>query len=370
MSRLVRALAFVATLLALVVSWPAAARAGEPVGNTPRDVPIVLEPSTVKLPPLPRDMVTVKHDWLTIAYPSTVKERVQPLIDHADEVKATLADLLGQKVLDHVDVRVARSPEDMDDLAPVGHPPPQYAVGVAYSSLHLVLLSLREPRTAEASDIGEVFRHELVHVALEDAVAGHHVPLWFNEGLAVDASGEKSWERLHTLWDATLSKSVIPLDDLDKSFPDENYEVSIAYAESADFVRFLTRDADRARFQSLIERVRNGTRFDRGMEDAYGTDERKLEYEWREELDRRFSIWPVLTGGTLLWVGAAGIMVAAYVKRRRRSKETLAKWEAEEAREEMLARAVVPVEAEATLAPLASANIPTVEHEGRIYTVH
>jgi len=245
-----------------------------PALTAPRDTPLILDPKSVTIPPLLADMTSTDHGWLRIAYPKSVEERALGVLADADTFKADLSSWLGQTVLEQVEVRIARSPEDMESLAPVAYPPPRYAVGVAYPALHLVLISLRAPKTAEAPDLGEVLRHELVHVALEDATGGHHVPLWFNEGLAVYASGEAAWTRTHTLWDATLSHTVLPLSDLDKSFPNENYEVSIAYAESADFVRFLSRTEDRARFGSLVERVRKGTPFDRALADAYGTDMR------------------------------------------------------------------------------------------------
>src|SRR6185295_14591095 len=113
-----------------------------------------------------------------------------------------------------------------------------------YPKLRLVLISMMAPRGGDATDLDEVFRHELAHVALEDAVQGKHVPVWFNEGLAISLSGELAMARTKTLWSATLSGTLIPLADLDRSFPHENFEVSIAYAESADFMRFLSRKSD------------------------------------------------------------------------------------------------------------------------------
>jgi hypothetical protein len=265
-------------------------------------------------------------------------------------------------------VRIARSPEDMTALAPVSYPPPRYAVGVAYAPLHLVLVSLREPRTAEATDLREVLRHELVHIAVYDATQGHHVPRWFNEGLAVYASGESPWLRRQTLWSATLSKTILPLEDLDRGFPEENAQVSIAYAESADFVRFLLRDEDRARFGSLIERVRKGAPFDRALGDAYGDNVRKLEYQWREELDKRFSFWPVLTGSSMLWALIMGVLVIAYFRRRRKAKETLTRWAKEEADEDRQRAILVdPNDSDALVMRRA---VPAVQHDGEWHTLH
>ncbi len=294
---------FMAALLGLLLLLsPLGARA-EPVVNAPRDAPLVLQPSAIRVPAVPASYVERDLGWLRARYVPGAQERIEPVLSDAENMKAQLRGWLGFPILDQVEVRIARTPDEMASLAPEGLPPQEYAAGVAYAPLHLVLLSLSAPQAnADATDVREVLFHELVHVALHDAVQGRHVPRWFNEGLAIQVSGESRFLRMKTLWDASLSRSLIPLSDLDASFPDGRYEVSVAYAESADFVRFLLREPDRARFVSLIERVRGGTPFDRALADAYGTDLHKLEFQWREEMSKRYTFAPVLTGGSLLWV--------------------------------------------------------------------
>src|SRR5579883_1061407 len=301
MPRLRRFLALVLTLLAFALGG-APAYADEPVLTTPRDAPLVLQPERITIPPVPSEFQRRDLGWLHLAYAPSIHEQVDALAREADEVKARLADEFGQRVLTNVEVRVARTPEEMTSLAPAQLPPFPYASGMAYPPLHLILLTLQAPGSAESPDLPEVFRHELSHIALEDAVAGNPVPRWFNEGLAVHESGESFLKRSSVLSQATLSKTILPLADLDKSFPSDRYEVNVAYAESADFVRFLLRQADRARFAALIERVREGQPFEHALTDAYGTDLRKLDYEWREELAKRYSFVPVLTSGALVWV--------------------------------------------------------------------
>lgn len=363
-----RALVFLLFVIAIVFG-ARPARAGDPVEMAPRDTPLILEPQSVKIPALLSDMTSSDHDWLKLGYPKSIESRATELAVTSDAFKKELGGWFGQNVLEHVEVRLVRSQEDMNALAPVGIPPPRYATGVAYPALHLILISLREPKTAEATDLDEVIRHELVHVALFDATQGHHVPLWFNEGLAVYGSGESSILRMRTLWDATLSKTILPLDELDRGFPDENQQVSIAYAESADFVRFLLRDEDRARFGSLIERVRKGTAFDRALSDAYGDSTRKLEYQWREELDKRFTFWPMLTGSSTVWGIIMVVLVVAYVRRRRKAKETLDRWAREEAEDDRLRAAVVDAANDAD-ALVVRRSVPAVEHDGEWHTLH
>lgn len=360
-------------LLALLFSaLPRLSSADEPA--SPVDAPFVAEPNTIRIPPVPPTFQTRDLGWMRISYAPSSHERVRPLIVHADEMKEKLADELGGDILKQVEVRIARTPEEMAALAPLELPPPPYATGVAYPALHLILLSMTAPGTAEAPDLLEVLHHELSHVALEDAVQGQHTPRWFTEGLAVYESGESHLVRLKTLWNATLAKTVIPLADLDRNFPKDDVEVSIAYAESADFVRFLLRTSDRARFASLIERVRGGEPFDHALAAAYRTDLRKLEFEWREEIAKRYTFVPVLTGGSFLWVLVIGAMGFGYVKKRRRAKLVLARWEREEAAAAQEASVIVPAEraGEAPVAVLVRnpAELPRVEHDGNWHTLH
>lgn len=378
-SRLARLLALVAALFALAWGGPAVAQPEDGTGALgPRDVAPVIQPAAAKLPPPPSDFQRIDDGWLVLEFPSSVRDRVEAMARDAQDFRARLAADLGQPVLEHVLVRIARNPGQMAELAPEGAPPFGYAVGMAYPSLRLILISMLAPGSWEAADLTETLRHELTHVALEDAVAGHHIPRWFNEGLAIHESGEFWGKRFRVLWDATVSRSLLPLAGLDRAFPSEGSEVSIAYAESADVVRFLMRDDDRARFGSLVERVRNGAAFDRALDDAYDTDLRKLEYEWREDASHRFGLVPMLTGGGALWTLIAGLTVAAWAKRKKRAKVKLAQWAREEAEmdaamaaaRDRIVAAQTASEGEVDVPPHMRPGVPIVEHEGRWYTLH
>jgi hypothetical protein len=373
-------LCFLATVLLLCRVPQAHASPDEAGERPPHDVGIVVQPSAAALAAPPADFQRIDHGWLAVEFPASVRARIDELLRDADQARLQLSEDLGQPVLDHALVRVARTPEQMEELAPRNEPPPPYAAGVAYPSVHLILLALKAPDSWEAPDLSEVLRHELSHLALASALGDHSVPLWFNEGVAIHESGELYLKRWSTLWNASLSRRLIALSELDRAFPIDRVEVGVAYAESADVVRFLMRDADRARFGSLVERVRGGVAFDRALEDAYGTDVRTLEFEWREEVGRRFGLIPALTGGGVLWVLIAALSVAAWLKRGQRARAKLAQWAREEAEAEAAVASASALTAASSIksgeaetgpgASLRRPSLPVVEHEGRWYTLH
>ena len=377
-----RAFAWVALFLALSVLGHGSARADD-ASHAPSDAPASPRAGVGPLPTLPVTYQVEKLGWWTLSYPASARDRVRPLVEHADEWKAQLASDFGQDVLARpLEVRVARTWDDMAALVPHGLGVPAYASGVTYGGpTRLVVLTLTAPTGGDATDLETVFRHELSHVALEDAVedgtgrAGPGVPRWFNEGLAIHESGELALTRMRTLWDATLFRQLLPFSELDRAFGDAPAREELAYAESADVVRFLLRGKERQRFVSFVERLRAGVPFERALGDAYGTDVRKLEYEWREDCAKRNTFAPMLASGSFIWVLAFGALVLGYRRRRQQTAATLARWEREElalaSPAALAARPPTREEEPAFTDPASSPiGLPKIEHDGDWHTLH
>ena len=372
---------------------PAAAGAARPAPRkapqvryaAPNDAPRI-SGSGIKLPPPPDEFNTHDAGWIRFAYPPAVRKRVQQLIAEADTIRTELRGRLGAPVLNEVSVYIGRSPGEMRALAPKGAPYPSYASGVAYSKLGLILLTIAPLHPNSRHDLGEIFRHELAHVALYDAVGSRPVPRWFNEGFAVFVSGEGSVARFQTLSTATLSGSLLPLDQLERSFPNEPATASIAYAQAADVVRFLVRRQDQQRFGALVRRMSKGQSFDDALRDAYGTDVARLEYEWLEDVKKRYTYWPIVTSGVVIWVGIIGLILWVWRRRRRRAQATLERWSQEEAAADALAqqqrlmgenrRLHIVVARSNQAAPsnlpgrFPEPDVPKVEHKGDWHTLH
>jgi len=357
----------------------------EPPGvehGAPADAPR-LSDDRVRMPSVPAGFSTYDGGYVRFSYHPSTRDRVEPLIAAAEDARRELEVWLGQPVLARVRVDVARTPREMKTLAPAGAPYPDYASGVAYSDLGLVLLTLSPQSPNEPHDIVQIFKHELAHVALKDALGGRPVARWFNEGFAVLASGETSFDRLSTLWTATVADRLLPLSEVERSFPSDAVTASVAYAEAVDVVRFLVRREERHRFRALIRELREGSTLDVAARDAYGVDLVTLEREWREDVAKRYTFWPILLSGTGVWAAVLGLFLWGWRKRRARSQQTLARWARDEAEEDRLRRMreSARVHIVLTRAPAAGATpvptgtpveieVPRVQHEGEWHTLH
>lgn len=308
---------------------------------------------------------------VTWSFPDSERDRVSALIESFDEHWARVSEDFGVNLDDELLIRVARNPREMRAMAPLGHPPPDYATGVAYSSWGVILLTMSAPQTWEPPDLEVVLVHELSHVALYRAVLGNRVPRWFNEGVAIHQSEVRLLPRMESLLRAAAQRSMLRLSELDKRFPDRPHEVNVAYAQSADVVGFLRRsNNDERRFHRLIQSLRDGETFDTALAASYGWTRVGLERQWRESLRTRYRILPALLAGSTIWVAAAILVVFAYRRRRRYHHAKLREMAY---REELEALQTASQPPPAPLSPpevSADGAVPIVEHDGESHTLH
>jgi hypothetical protein len=374
--RAVLAAALSAALSGLVALCAARASAG-PLAQVGGDLP-KLPPTTLQAPAVPAEFLTEQHGWITVVYPPPLYDVAQRLVHEGDVARASFGAMLGTPVLEAIEVRIARTQEELAALSPREAPPPTSAWGAPYGPLHLVVVAKPPTETPQPAAIDdarsaeEIFRHALAHVALFDATAGRPLPRWLDEGFAVEANGERAFSRWKWLWRADVNGPWLSIAQLD-AFPDEPTLARVADAESADVVRFLSRDEEHTRFTGFLSRIRAGSPLDRAAAEAYGADLSALEHAWREDVARRCVTTPLVVAGALGWTVAATAIVVAW-RRRKRAKELQRRAMLRETPK--LAspgdgKLVVVEEGDGHVVYMVErARVPTVEHEGKMHTLH
>lgn len=263
------------------------------------------------------------------------------------------ADLVDLEAPRAIEVRLVRDARDLADVAPAGRGAPPWAIGVAYPDLGVISVATR--RGSQLSDPEATLRHELAHIAL-GAALGAKAPRWLHEGFAYQHSAEWSWARAETLAGMVWFGSTIPIQELDHSFPAEELPAHRAYAESYDFVGYLSRrgrwedrhdDGDRWPFRRFLSEIAESGDVDQAAVRAFGRPIRALFDEWKADVHNRYMMLPIGLLGLGLWILCSLLLVAAWFRRRRTNRKRIAQWDLEDAAREERERAtrglVVPV---------------------------
>jgi hypothetical protein len=315
---------------------------GQP-GQAPAAEPTAAETAGVVLPPAPAGELALPvvraRGRIVVRAQAGLATLAERLASRADgDLARIAADLPGLAVPARVELRVVHDAADMAKAAPPGRGAPLWAEGVAYPDLGVLVLATR--RGGTPIDTVHVSSHELAHLALGAAV-GDHAPRWLHEGFAWQHSPDMGMDRTETLAGMAWLGTVIPLDELDRSFPAEHMAVARAYAESYDFVSFLARrgrwddaadDGDRWPFRRFLRYLAETDDVDDAAVRAYGRPMRTLFAEWRTDLRGRYLYYPAALLAGALWIVAALLLVLAYLRRRRQARRRIGEWGEQEKR--------------------------------------
>ena len=274
---------------------------------------------------------------ISVRYEPGLESAAERMRDQAEvtlaEISADLGDLPQPRA---IEIQVVRDASELPDVAPAGRGAPPWAIGVAYPDLGVVSIALR--RGPNVVDPTSTLRHELAHLALGAAI-GERAPHWLHEGFAYQHSGEWSWDRTETLAGMAWFGGIVPLDELDRSFPLEESPANRAYAESYDFVGYLSRrgryedtedDGDRWPFRHFLAELGHGADLDTAAIRAFGRPIHALFDEWREDMSKRYLMAPIGLLGLAVWILCALLLSIAFWRRRRSNRRRIAQWDREE----------------------------------------
>ncbi len=320
-----------AWLVALALTlWTALSFAQPAAAHVHADDALARRDIALSIPSVPASYVTEQLGPLAVSYPRAMRPVFESALARAAQDARAVGVPVGLPELPRLSVRLVPDFDAMRALSPLEMPPPAYASGVAYPTIGLTLVSARAPATGEATRVAQVLRHELSHLVWGAATNQAEGPRWFTEGLAVEQSGEQSFERFQSMAQASYTRGLVPWSQLDGRFAGSNAQVEMAYAQGADIVGWLLRRDGPGRFAVLSERLRQGAPFPEAMRVAFGRTLTGLEEEWRDDVRSRFALAPLWAGSGLVTVVFLVMMGAAALRRWRRSSKTRARWAAEE----------------------------------------
>lgn len=308
-------------LLALALLLPALALGQALSGPTDEG------PLYAPLPELVRGEIRTAR--FSILYTQRAEGVARALGEKIERARDDFQRTLGRDWPGITEVRIGLGRGELEALAIPGGEPPPWAAALAYPEHDIVLFdgaSLNKPEGLQ------MLRHELSHVAL--GRLGRDWPRWFQEGLAMHLSGERSSVSLYVaLFRAVHQDRVYPFRDLTRRWPDRPEDVEIAYAQSEAFVAFLVGRHGPDGLGRLLDEVHAGAWFELAFARAFKTTVDLEEIAFRERLPGRYGWLPFTVTSSLVWLAAAALCVVGYFRVRKVKALHLEQMEAEEAAE-------------------------------------
>lgn len=208
-----------------------------------------------------------------------------------------------------------------------------WTAGFAIGQQSLIVLFPDRSPAYPHDTLEDVLRHEVAHVLISRAAGGRPVPRWFHEGLAVAVERPWGFKDRSRLAAELLFGPRLTLREIDGLFSGNQSTQSRAYSLSAAVVRDLMNAHGTTAPAAILRRVADGGTFDEAVARVAVRTVRLVETEfWNRQ--RTWTLWiPLLTSGSMLWMGVMGLAAFAARRRRQHSVEIRQRWTSEEALE-------------------------------------
>jgi hypothetical protein len=225
-------------------------------------------------------------------------------------------------VTDPKPVRITIAPDEAAFRSLTGGSVPEWGVGVAYPSRSFVVL--RSPRIIEYPlALGQIVVHELAHVATERGLQGVRAPRWFHEGVAMRSAGEWRLGDLDAMVARVGGGGLIPLRELDVSFPYDSDDAAAAYVESFFAVGLIAERSGIGNASGIVRAVASAGSFESAIERLTGSSLAAFEEDVLSEMGRSYRLPLFLRTDDLFFLLLAVLLVAALAVRMRTSRRRL-----------------------------------------------
>src|SRR3990172_7993536 len=195
---------------------------------------------------------------------------MNPIIARAEALYEKITQDIGFAPTELIGVTMAFTEAEFNQFQQEGNRLPQWAVGVAYPALNLMVI--RSPRLVAGTQENplKTFIHELSHLILASQFGRTPIPRWLNEGLAMYEAYEWSPSQDLLMARAVLSRRLISLDHLTRAFGgEEDIAVRQAYFQSYSLVNYLISTYGLEDFHSFVLRLARGESFEQALQETF-----------------------------------------------------------------------------------------------------
>jgi len=237
-------------------------------------------PATIAFDDLSHDWRSLASDQVSIFWYEGDLSFVQELVDAADEALERLAVEIGVALEQPVKIYIYASSGDLRNALVY---PQEWTGGIAFPGYGIVIIGISPDNLAWGK---RAISHEMGHLVVHQALSGFygHLPVWLDEGLAMDAEGDLRSDLQTLLNEAIAHDTLFSVRSISSSFPTDPDEARLCYAESYSLVQFLIDTYGSGKMLNLLAVFNEGNTYDDAMLEVYGFNVDGLNAAWRGSL--------------------------------------------------------------------------------------
>jgi hypothetical protein len=269
---------------------------------------------------------TLHSDHFELLFHKEDSRNAELVLKAAEAVYPRIVMAIGEAPKARIRIVLAVTEEEFDRFTNGGVP--EWGIGCACPERDLIVL--KSPRlTRRQMDLETLVAHEITHVVLAKALPGIHPPLWFHEGVAMYLSFEWRPGRDMALVWAVMTRSTIPLSELEAGYPSRTTLVSLAYTEAFLAVNLMIQMGGGEALRSFIRTLRDTGDLDEAMWEATGLTYRGFQREWEEYVKQQYSPMLLISDRLLFWLPVTVLLIALGILRRYRYRRRVEEMEEE-----------------------------------------
>lgn len=263
-----------------------------------------------------------------IYYSEDDSKNAEDLSTLLDKGYADLVSKIGLRLNNPVSVFLCPTEQIFNQLT--GKLIPHWGEGVTDPVRNLIILKSSNI-SQNHSRFPKLVLHELTHIlvaqSIEDPTA---IPRWFNEGIAIYFSRDEEFSIGQAISKALISKSIIPLDEIDDVLRFQQEKARLAYEESYSAILFLEETFGYHALVQLIQQLKKGKNFDQTFLDVFEIDFLEFEWSWNQYIEKKYRWQFLFDFDTYLWILILFLFILVIITIRIRNRKIISKWENEE----------------------------------------
>lgn len=301
--------------------WSGLAHAEAPSWRSAPESTAVAAAMQAERPEVPSDWQVYSDPYATVYAAEGDKATALHLSRYVARSLPRISEEMGLPIGNRIHIYIAPSQEEFFTLQPGNAP--QWADGTAYPHRGLIFLRAPHVRSGSSSPLEQVLDHELAHILLGRAFGARPVPRWLQEGTAQLVAREYTSALTDRIGAGMFGDDLLTLEELTRGFPDDPLRAQLAYAQSADFVAFLTNRYGPETLHGIIHEMVAGAPFAAAVRATTGVSIDTIDTQWRQRLESSSMLWlrPLVSDTMILSLAGFGFLgLGALALRRRRQQ--------------------------------------------------